>query len=252
MQIVGRTLLSSTARTALRGSGVGLFAAVAISASPAVAQPLPQTVQVGTQTVAVPSNGEIVVDGQTVTVMPGVTRVILAAPPAGSTPVPEDGQTTYQLPAGATGESFTYPTAPTDAVTLPTTAVFASAGANTVIPDGSESPTCEVTAHLPAANGGQATVKGTSSIGCSGYGAAQTKVQVWSSLYKWVNNEWSDLGQSPGSGWQTEDASSTFTAACKRGTSSSYHTRAGGSTIWEGLEVSDYEDDSTPNEVPCS
>jgi hypothetical protein len=117
-------LSNATVRTALRGSGIGLLAAVVIPVSPALAQ----TVQGGAAAVTVPSSGQIVVDGQTVPVLPGVTRVVVAAPPAGSTPFQEDGQTEYQLPPGATGESFTYSSADSygNSVTVPTTAVYGS------------------------------------------------------------------------------------------------------------------------------
>jgi len=235
MQIVGRAIFAVTVRTVLRGSGIGLVAAVAIPASPAFAQ----IVKVGTQTVAVPSSGQIVVDGQTISVAPGATRVLLAAPPAGSTAVVDGGQTDYQLPPGATGAAFTYPSANTDAVTIPSTAVYSSPSPEPAATPADSSPTCEVTPYTPGVNGGQATVRGTSLISCSGENAELVEVQSQSTLYwesidggGWV---WQGYALSP---WGFESEDVTFLHACTRGTTNYWKTRAGGTSIYEGIQVS--------------
>jgi hypothetical protein len=260
MQTAGSALFSATARTALRSSGIGLVVAGVI-ASPALAQ----TVQVGTDTVTVPSNGQITVDGQTVTVMPGVTRVVVAAPPAGSTPVPEGGQTDYQLPAGATGASFTYPSANTDAATLPTTAVYGSPNDTTTPATTAQAarrdvtakaaasgPTCVITPYPPSPNGGRAQVKGTSLLDCTGPDAGKVDVRVRSTLYwmsihggSWV---WQGNATSP---WGKRSEDVTFPHACTRGTQSWWHTRGDGLSIYDNLEVS-YKDNSRNVLVPCS
>jgi hypothetical protein len=209
-------------------------------------------VQIGAATVTVPSSGQIVVGGRTVPVQPGVKRVVLAAPPAGSTPFQVDGQTQYQLPAGATGESFTYSSANSygDSVTIPTTAVYGSTSTPTA--PATSGPTCVITAYPPSANGGQATVKGTSDLGCYGNGAANTQVRVQSTLY-WMSIDggpwkWQGYAKSP---WGYEYEVVTFIHACTRGTASFWHTRADGWTIYEGLEVS-YMTNSRSPVIPCS
>lgn len=151
-----------------------------------------QTVQVGASTVTVPSSGQIVVDGRTIPVQPGVTRVVVVGPPAGSTPFQVDGQTQYRLPAGATGESFTYSSANSygDAVTVPSTAVYGAKdasrsrhGTRTKAVAAASGPTCEITAYRPSNPHGSGTIRGTTHLGCSGPNAGSVSVKVQSSLY---------------------------------------------------------------------
>jgi hypothetical protein len=248
MHIVGSARVRATVRAAWRGAGLGLVAVVAVPAASALAQ----TVQVGAATVTVPSSGQIVVDGQTVDVQPSVKRVVVAAPPAGSTPFQVDGQTEYQLPAGATGESFTYSSANSygNSVTVPTTAVYGSTSTTTA--PAASGPTCEITAYPPSANGGQATVKGTSDLNCTGSGAASVQVRVQSTLY-WESAsgggwKWQGYAKSP---WGYEYEVVTFTHACTRGTTNFWHTRADGLTIYQGLEVS-YLNNSRGPLVHCT
>lgn len=249
MQEVAHARVRATVSAARRGAGLGLVAVIAVP----VASALAQTVKVGNQIVTVPSSGQIVVDGQTVPVQPGVQRVVVATPPAGSTPFQVAGQTEYQLPAGATGESFTYssPNSYGNSVTVPTTAVYGSTSAPTVT--AASGPTCVITAYPPSANGGQATVKGTSDLSCTGPGAPSVQVQVQSTLY-WESAsnpqgwKWQGYAKSP---WGYEYEVVTFIHACTRGTTNFWHTRADGWTIYQGLEVS-YLNNSRGPLVPCT
>lgn len=212
-----------------------------------------QTVQVGTQTVTVPSSGQITVDGQVVDVSPDATRVILASPPAGSTPVMSGGSISYDLPPGATGESFTYPSLNSSAAELPTTAVYGPS--TTAAPSettAAAGPTCVITAYKPGNNGGQGTMRGTTFLDCTGSGAEATQVRVQSTLYSgsltggpWT---WRGYARSP---WDMGSAVVTMITACTRGDTYYWKTRADGSTIYEGLQVS-YTDTSAGIPVPCT
>jgi hypothetical protein len=244
--------LSRSPRGLLLTGGVGVVAAIAGFAGSASAAALPQTVQVGTATVAVPSSGQIVVDGQTVNVMPGAKRVVLALAPAGSTLMTTDGTPDFQLPAGAVGESFTYPVGGlTLATTMPTQAVYPTTSETS--PDSADSPTCEINAYAPSANGGQSSIKGTANLTCTGSGAAQTTVEVTATLYEQSSSGGSvNYRGATSSGVDLGEANATHTSACTAGETNFWHTRGDGTSTYDGLEVS-YEDPSSSVPlVPCT
>lgn len=265
MQIVGSARVRGTIRAVLRGAGLGMVAVVAVPAASALAQ----TVQVGAGTVTVPSSGQIVVDGRTIPVQPDVTRVVVVTPPAGSTPFQVAGQTEYTLPAGATGESFTYSSAASygDSVTAPSTAVYGStstapAGSTSTTPgtastnspaaSAASGPTCVITAYTPSSPAGTATMRGTSHLGCSGPYAGSVNVQVQSSLY-WESingGGWQDQGYAK-SPWSHDGSNDvTFIHACSRYTTNYWHTRGDGWTVWGGVEAS-YLDNSNGPLIEC-
>ena len=259
MQVVGSARRRATMRAVRRTAGVGLVAVLAVPAASALAQ----TVQVGASAVTVPSSGQITVDGRTIPVQPGVNRVVLVQPPAGSTPFQEGGQTEYRLPAGATGESFTYssPASYGDSVTVPSTAVYDStsttpgtAGSTSTTPgtaststpaaSAASGPTCEITAYQPSSPAGSSTMRGTSYLGCSGPYASSVYVQVQSSLY-WMSidgGDWEDQGYAK-SPWGYESEDVTFIHGCTKYNVNYWHTRGDGWTVWAGVEAS-YLDNS--------
>jgi hypothetical protein len=245
MQIVGSAFVRAALRAVRRGAGLALVAVVAVPAASALAH----TVQVGARTVTVPSSGQIVVDGRTIPVQPGVKRVVLVEPPAGSTPVQVGGQTEYQLPAGATGESFSYSSLASygDSVTVPSKAVYGStsttartASTNSLATAAASGPTCEITAYPPSSPAGSSTMRGTSFLGCSGPGAGSVCVKVRSTLY-WESingGGWVWQGNAT-SAWQCGGNNDvTFIHACTRYAVNYWKTRGDGWTVWQGIEAS--------------
>ena len=257
-QISSRASGRACVRALWRGARLGLVVVVAAPAASALAR----TVHVGKADVTVPSNRQIVVDGQTIDVQPGVTRVLVAAPPAGSTPFQVDGHTQYWLPAGATGEAFTYssPSSYGDSVTVPTTAVYSSAsaarkatGSVRARTASTTGPTCWITTYRPGANGGHGTVGNTTLMQCSEPNANQVQVRARAQLW-WrsasVSTPWENQGYalSPWGYW-SEDVQ--FPHACTRGTTNYWYNQGNGSSIYNGLQVS-YAANSPQTLITCS
>jgi hypothetical protein len=232
-----------------RVGGIAVVAAGLMSASltsAAVADPVPpgtvpDTVQVGNQTVSVPATGVIAVGGESVPVLPGAKRVVLVSPPPDSTSSQDDGVTVDQLPAGAAGANFSLLPANSTAGTVP----------SSIIPEGASPDAlpgaCEMFAHEPSPNGGQQTVKGTVSTDCSSGDVVWVEVTAtlyWSagdSPFDWVK-------QNP---TKTEadvyDATATATHSCTKDTTHYWHVR--NDTLVEDEDTGDEYSDhlNSPN-----
>jgi hypothetical protein len=154
---------------------------------------LPSTIQYGTATVAVPSSGTVVLDGQPVTVMPGARRIFFVSPPAGST---VGASTGVSLPAGASAEYFTFPSPSSTATTVQSTITPPSAAAPSTADD--ETIGCKVESGDPAQVSGIRQVKATgnlenysSGIPCTNAIQTNLTVTLYSSptsgSYTWTN-----------------------------------------------------------------
>jgi hypothetical protein len=231
------------------------MAVAAVGVGAAQADTTPQTVMVGNQVVTVPSNGHIMVNGMSVPVLPGAKRVVTISPPAGSTPIQEDGQTSYQLPAGATGEAFSVSAmlaaSSSAGTSIPSTAVYSTAQANRrahAIPHDTIAWGCDIWASAPTKLGGVHTVKGYAGIdNCT----TTVQAKVTATLY-WENTA--------GSGWVWENNSSDSGVApvsvgdshwCTAGTSHYWHIRNDTIAYADGTEAAGHVD-SNPAFLYCS
>ena len=245
-----------TART-LGAMAALAAAAVTIATSTgtgAAAGTLPQTVQVGSQTVTVPSSGIITIDGQQLPVLPGVTRVQLVAPPVGSgSNNPSDANATV-LPSGAVGESYSVNPDSTAAVVQSTpiysggTPAGALSTASAQPQAAAFTPECTLNTPEPSAVDGQALVQATEYTTCNTTGF---QVQVKSTLYSWNNGGWvwRNNNTNTGSGYPTE-VSARVTAQCPAGSYVTWHARNDTLTVYQGLEEGAYAN-SNNHDILC-
>jgi hypothetical protein len=186
-----------------------------------------QTVEVGAQSVNVPTSGVISIDGQPVSVPAGFSgRMVLVTAPPGSTPVQESGQTDDQLPSGATGSSFSLLPQTTTAASVSSTAVYAAgqpAGTTAQASTDAAFDQCDLYADPPEPYTGRSTVYADSYTYCNT--GHVLDVGVISTLY-WLGNdgwEWQSNDSADGGADQVVLARATH--SCTAGTTHAWHTR---------------------------
>ena len=256
--MLGRML--SRGRVVMISVAVG--AAGLSPAAMAAQTPTPQTVMVGSTKVVVPSSGVINIEGTPVSVPHSFTgRMVLVQPPSGSNVISQSGNTERQLPAGATGASFSLLPQDTTAAVVPSTATYQPAGA----PSGMASALthrrgiraqqatladdCELYADPPYAAGGE-KIDADSDIYCN-TGHALI-VNIISTLYWLGNSGWVWQSNAGNSGNQNEWIGATATHSCTFNTTHYWHTRAD-TTIEDFTTDIDYADyvNSGPVDPTC-
>ena len=200
-----------------------------------------QTVLVGGQPVAVSSAGTVTVNGQTIPIVPGAKEVVTITPPAGSTPIQEGGQTSYQLPNGATGESFSVSSSAVSsgATSIPSTAVYSAAPTPSVrrahaVPHTALGWGCLISASAPSQIGGTTNVKGYAFAD-----ACTDPVQLSLTATLW----WEDYA---GTAWQNQNQNSatgvgyvqdSATHSCTPGTQHFWHMENQTIGYYNGVEA---------------
>lgn len=228
--------------------------AVTLIASIFSASALGQTVEVGTNQVDVPSNGLISVAGDVVAIPSGYTgRVVVVDPPSGSQVVEEGGQTSYELPGDATGDSFQLLSADSTAATISSSPIYHTVS-NSLLAlsaaSADSSNVCDIHAYDPSALGGQAKVRGVADTSCNT--SHSVSVKVTATLY-WLNGsgDWIWQSNATSSGFRGADASATHW--CTRGKNSHWHTR-NDSDVYDATTHIEYIDhvDSHNAFIHCS
>jgi hypothetical protein len=220
--------------------GLGAVAVAAALSGPATAHAA-QTVMVGNQPVTVPSSGIVTVNGQPVPVLPGAHRIVTIAPPTGSTAVQEGGQTSYQLPAGATGESFSVPSlsdpANSGTTSIPSTAVYSTTSPALrafAKPDTAIAWGCVISASAPQKLGGSYTVKGYAlADDCTDPVQLQVTATLW--WENGVNTGWQDQGDNVNSGTSSVTASASH--SCTKNTYHGWHLENQTIGYYNGVEA---------------
>jgi len=230
--------------------GLGTAAVAAACVGSAAAGTTPRTVKVGNDTVTVPSSGRVMVDGQSVPVLPGAQRIVTIAPPPGSTTIEEGGQLSYQLPAGATGESFSVgaltTAAASGATSIPSTAVYSSPQRNR---DTSAHPAaaiawgCVMWASSPSTLGGRYTVRGTAlTDDCTDPVQLKVTATLW-----WESGPgtpYQNEGSNSNSG--TSSVSASVSHWCTKGTAHYWHTENQTIGYYNGVEAAGTDNSANP------